>query len=238
MSDDKKPKVVLCVPTVTRPAQPCLDAIAASVPVLDGICEHFIVNEIGCPYISAARAYMLRKALDVKADVIVFIDHDLSWEPDDLRLLIETPGEVVSGNYRYKRDEEAYMGTIIPAPDGKPIVREDGAILMHSVPAGFLKVTRGAVQAFMRAYPELLYGEPDAYWVDLFNHGAHDGVWWGEDFAFSRRWREQGGKIWCVPQLTITHHAISFKEGHTYYTPYAGNFGLWLAGCPGGSRAA
>jgi hypothetical protein len=42
---------------------------------------------------------------------------------------------------------------------------------------------------------------------DLFNHGAHEGVWWGEDYAFSRRWREMGGEIWVVPDLDITHHS-------------------------------
>ena len=40
--------------------------------------------------VSGARAAMLRKALDAKADVIVFIDHDVSWAPEDLVKLIKT----------------------------------------------------------------------------------------------------------------------------------------------------
>ena len=64
-----------------------------------------MVHEVGSPYISAARATMLRKALDAKADVIVFIDHDLSWRPGDLLKLIETTGDVVGGTYRFKQDE-------------------------------------------------------------------------------------------------------------------------------------
>ena len=91
-------KVVFCVPTVKRPYQQCLDSLEASLPLLDahGI-EHGMVNEIGNPYISAARATMLRKALDAKADVIVLIDHDLSWRPADMLKLIQTDGDVVGG---------------------------------------------------------------------------------------------------------------------------------------------
>ena len=33
--------------------------------------------------------------------------------------------------------------------------------------------------------------------------GAHNGAWWGEDYAFCRRWREKGGQIWCLPDLGI-----------------------------------
>ena len=153
-------KVVLCIPTVRRPYQQCLDSVAASVPVLDdaGI-DHGMVNEVGNPYISAARATMLRKALDAKADVIVFIDHDLSWRPADLLKLIQTDGDVVGGTYRFKADEVSYMGTIHSHPDGTPVVRADGAIQARLLPAGFLKVTTKAVDKFMTAYPELCYGE-------------------------------------------------------------------------------
>ena len=45
------------------------------------------------------------------------------------------------------------------------------------------------------------------YSVDLFNHGAHDGAWYGEDYAFSRNWLALGGDIWIVPDLNLTHHS-------------------------------
>ena len=91
-----KKKVVFCVPTLTRPYQQLLDALEASVPLL-GEYDHYMVNEVGCPYISGARATMLRKALDAGAEVIVFIDHDLSWDPQDLLTLIQTPNHHTTG---------------------------------------------------------------------------------------------------------------------------------------------
>lgn len=223
-------KAVICIPTMTRPYQQTLDALAASVGALDdaGI-THQMVTEIGCPYISGARATMLRKALDAGADVIVFIDHDVSWRPEDLVKLIKTEGDVIAGLYRFKQAGEVkYMG-VLDDLDGQVQVREDGCIKATRVPAGFLKVTRNAINKFMQAYPQLMYGEACSPAVDLFNHGAHKGQWWGEDYAFSRNWIDCGGEIWIVPDVTLTHHAAG--------EDFPGNYHEFLLCQPGGSKA-
>jgi glycosyltransferase involved in cell wall biosynthesis len=200
-------KVVFCCPTITRPLQVFLDAVEASVPCLDeaGI-DHKIVFEVGNPYISGARAAMLRKAMDTLPDAVVFLDHDLSWNPKDLLTLVEAPGDVVCGTYRFKKDEEEYMGQLCTMPNGEPACRADGAIKTSRMPAGFLKVTADAIGVFMQQYPELVYGRPWHPHVDLFNHGAYEGLWYGEDYAFSRRWEKIGGEMWTIPNLNIHHH--------------------------------
>lgn len=186
------------------------------------------VYEVGNPYISYARAHLTRKALDAKADTIVYIDHDLSWRPQDLLKLIEAEGQVVAGTYRYKKDEEEYMGAIHEGEDLRPQVRADGCIKAHSVPAGFLKITREGIKRFMRAYPQLIFGDALNPAIDLFNHGAIDGCWFGEDMAFSRRWNAISGEIWLVPDLELTHHA-ELKS-------YPGNFHKFMLRQPGGSE--
>ena len=220
------PKVVFCVPTVERPYPAFLDSLERSVPVIEGAgWEHSSVYEIGNPYISCARGEMLRKALNEKPDCVVFLDHDLSWDAEDLLTLIETPGDVVAGTYRFKKDEEEYMGTMFTGPHGTPLVRDDGCIEAANVPAGFLKVTVSAVYQFMGRFPELKYGDDLNPHIDLFNHGAHEGIWYGEDYAFCRRWNEIG-KVWCIPNLNINHHTTE-KE-------YKGNFHEYLMRLPGG----
>jgi len=222
-------KAVFCIPTLTRPYQVCLDSLAASIPLIKAAgWDEGMVSEIGCPYISAARSTMLRKALDAGADVIVFIDHDLSWKPADLLKLIETEGDVVAGTYRFKKDAEEYMGVIQDDENALPVCRADGAIKATRVPAGFMKITKGAVNRFMTAYPELCYGPKFSLSVDLFHHGAHDGAWWGEDYAFSRNWLAIDGEIWLVPDLDIAHH--------TTEQAYPGNFHHFLMRQPGGSE--
>lgn len=223
-------KVVLCTPTYTRPHPANLAAVEAAVGVLeDAGITHRIVYKIGSPYISHARSGMLRQALDTDADVFVFIDHDVSFRGEDLVKLLRTDGDVCAGTYRFKMEPESYMGTLRTHADFTPMVRPtDGAIRADWVPAGFLKVTRLAVRHFMRSYPELLYGDPDRYAVDLFNHGAYKGLWYGEDYAFSRRWNDCGGEIWLVPDLNIDHHSAD--------AVYPGNFHHFLLKQPGGSN--
>ncbi len=204
-----KKKVVFCTPSLAGPTAPYIKALEDSIPLIVAAgWDEGYVQQISCPYISAARASMLRTALDAKADVIVFLDYDVSWDPKDLLTLIETDGDVVAGTYRPKIDDENYMGTLETHADNKPVVRSsDGALAAKLIPAGFLKITKEAVDCFMLAYPELCYGPQYHLSVDLFNHGVHNRIWWGEDYSFARRWKEKCGDIWTVPNLNIDHHA-------------------------------
>lgn len=231
---DKK-KVVFCTPALDSPVEPYFESMKASLPLIEGAgWEHGYAAQQGCPYISAARANMLRAALDAQATVIVFIDYDVSWRPEDLLKLIETEGDVVAGTYRCKTEdgptEEFYMGSWNTNEDFTPKQRaSDGAISAILIPAGFLKITLKAVDDFMVAYPELCYGPMYHQAIDLFNHGARDRIWWGEDYSFARRWREKCGDIWIVPDLSIDHH--------TKDKVFKGNLHQFLLRQPGGSEA-
>jgi hypothetical protein len=237
MSDEKL--VVFCIPTIKKPYQVCLDSLTASLPMLDKAgWSHRLVNEIGNPYISCARSTMLRKALDVKPRAIVFLDHDLSWQPIDMLTLLETEGDVVCGTYRFKRMDIEYMGMALTGPDGTPLLcagidREaltdprQIRLQAHSAPAGFLKITPNAVHRFMKAYPNLVYGDAWNPHVDLFNHGAHEGIWYGEDYAFCRNWRDCGGTVELIPALTISHWDGEGIE-------YPGNYHVYLRQQAGG----
>jgi hypothetical protein len=226
---ERKPLVVFCTPTIKKPYPQYLKSLEASLPDIEAAgYEHRAVFTVGGPYISHNRASMTRKALDAKADIIVYIDHDLSWTPDCLLRLIETKGDVVAGTYRFKRNDESYMGTILTDAKGFPIVRDDGCVSAEWVPAGFLKVTKEAINRFMQQYPELVYGPHYNPSIDLFNHGAYERLWYGEDYAFSRRWLDKCGPIWIVPDLNLTHHSEN--------EDFPGNFHRFLLRQPGGSE--
>lgn len=227
---DGPTKIAFCIPIVQEPYRACIESLEASLPLLERAgYVHCMAQVLNNPYISAARASMLRAALDANADIIVFIDYDMSWRPEDMLKLVQTEGAVVAGTYRCKIDEEQYMGTIDHDPVTLlPKVREsDGAISARLVPAGFLKVTKEAVDAFMVAYPELTYGPMYHLAVDLFNHGVHERIWWGEDYSFARRWREKCGDIWLVPDLDLDHNTKS--------KVYRGNYHRFLMRQPGGA---
>jgi glycosyltransferase involved in cell wall biosynthesis len=220
-----KKKVVFCTPTLSKPHPAFIESLKASIPlIVEAGWDEGATWQIGCAYISAARAMMTRRALDVKADVIVYLDHDMSWDPPDLLRLIETEGDVVAGTYRFKYEPVEYMGRPFLGPNGHPMCREDGCVHMVCVPAGFLKVTRQAINKIIRAHPELCFGEESAPIIDLFQHGAHKGLWFGEDYAFCRRWNEMQEQVWVIPDLNIVHHDkdVAFPGNyHRYLTELA-----------------
>jgi glycosyltransferase involved in cell wall biosynthesis len=224
-------KVVFCTPTRDRPHPAYLAALEASVPILDahGI-EHSTTFEVGCPYISSAMATLARKALDSMPDAIVFLDDDLSWTPQSLLKLVTCKEDVVGGTYRFKKDEVEYMGTLVTNEEGRPaFVRPDGLIAPKWMPSGFLKITAHAIDKFIRAYPELICGPRYHPTIDLFNHGAHEGIWYGQDYAFCRNYTAKCGPIWLIPDLDITHHLGEQQ--------FPGNFHRFLLACPGGSES-
>ncbi len=224
-------KVVFCTPTRDKPHPAYLAALEASIPALDAAgIEHSVSYEVGCPYISSAMATCARKALDTMPDALVFIDDDMSWTPSALLDLINCPEDVVGGTYRYKKDEIEYMGCLITSDDGRPIVRADGLITPKWMPSGFLKITAHAVDKFMKAYPHLNCGPSYHPTPDLFNHGAHEGIWYGQDYAFCRNYAAKCGQIWLMPDLDIAHHAAD--------RTYPGNFHQYLLRQPGGSLSA
>lgn len=218
------PKVVFCVPFLEKPTKPFIESLEKCLPAVEAAgWTHEYVQEVGNPYISRARADMVRKALDAKADVLMLLDYDVSWEPQDMVKILSVDAPVVAGLYRYKDSEERYMG-IFDTP--VPIVRQDGCILANKVPAGFLKITAKAVSRFATAYPELLFGDPMHPTLDLFNHGAIDGVWYGEDYAFSKRWVDKGMELLVCPDLNLGHHS----GNDAFY----GNFHRYLIKTTGG----
>lgn len=231
-----KLKVVICVPTRQKPSRPFIESLEKSIPLIVGAgYDEGCAWEAGNPYISGVRASLLKRALRAKGDIFLFLDDDLSWRPEDLLKLVQTEGEVVGGTYLARDDTEPnYMGRVLQDANGKiTSMREDGCIEASCIPAGFLKVTKEAVDKFMKGYPELCYGPGYDQAVDLFNHGAYKGLWWGEDYAFCRRWREIGGKVWLVPDLDINHHVWPTPENPVPKV-YRGNFHKFMLAQPGG----
>lgn len=210
-----KPKVIFGIPipkgqtphpVTIKSLEDCLPAIEAAG------WEHGYTHTTGNPYISGARAEITRKALDKFPDAIVYLDYDVAWQPQDMVALLKAEDDVVAGTYRCKtddRDEELYMGAQYTTDNFLPVCREDGCIKSKVVPAGFLKVTVAGIDSFMRAYPELCYGPQYSLSIDLFQHGAHEGLWWGEDYAFCRNYEAKCGPVWLLPNVTLDHWTAS-----------------------------
>ena len=85
---------------------------------------------------------------------------------------------------------------------------------MAEAPTGFMCIKRGVFKAMMEKYPALNYvpegppNNPDAHLHWLFFDCMVDpdsGRYLSEDYAFCRRWRDIGGKIWVDLQCKLMH---------------------------------
>lgn len=214
----------------------CVKSLDATMRLLEdrghqailGICA-------GCCYIQAGRNRLVRDFMQTDADVLFFVDDDVSWNPLDALRMIESGDAVVAGIYPQKKAFEDYPVVIRVDANARAIVREDGAIAAFAVPAGMLAIRREVIEKLSAAHPEKRYydvidGERIDGFYDLFPQGVYGERWVGEDFAFCQLWRELGGEMWVLPNMTLGHHA-----GDKTWT---GNYHEFLLRQPGGSKAA
>lgn len=228
------PKVCFAIPTIVKPYPEFVDCLEKSIPLVhEAGWEECSAWEIGHAYVSYARALLLRKFLSTDADFLVYLDHDLTWDPPELVKLLNAKGDIVAGTYRLKSPLEEYMGRL-EAEAGKPPpqAREDGCLPAFLIPAGFLKISRCAVELIMEKYPHLNFSrdlEGQENHFDMFNHGVitlnGQNTWFGEDYAFSLRWKLMGNPIWLIPNLNIDHHAWTHDGVKVVYK---GNFQKFL----------
>ena len=191
---------------------PFLDSMSATLELCAerGHEAHMTILEGNC-YIQVARNDLVKRFIDSECNVLFFLDDDISWQAEDALRLIEMQDEIVAGVYPFRTEAENYPVVVRTNDNHTPIVRDDGCILGLSVPTGFLRITRSAIEKLQSAYPDKKYANykddgtlrEEVY--DLFPQGVYNGRWVGEDYAFCRLWSEINGEIWIVPDIDFNH---------------------------------
>jgi hypothetical protein len=162
---------------------------------------------------------------------LLFIDADISFEPDQVYQMLRFDREFVAGIYPLKvidwsnpaiaRAASArepfqaapllYVGTLCT---GANLEREGRFATAIYCGGGFMLLKREVIERMAAAYPETRYKSVHAYSnakadenYALF-HCIIDkdtGAYVSEDFAFCQRWRDIGGKIWLDTEGKLVH---------------------------------
>jgi hypothetical protein len=219
---------------------PYLDSLSATVKLLmeHGIeCDYRMLP--GCCYVQTARNTLAKRFLDSDCDALLFLDDDVSWDPQDVLRLLQAKQPIIAGIYPLKQPTPHYPVVLLCDDNGYALT--DGPYLRASrVPTGFLLVTRAVLEAVQAAYPHLEYidihndGSEDPEeeeFFDFFPQGVYDRRWMGEDFAFCRLWSGIGGEIAVVPDMTLHHHGLDDQGQQRTWT---GNLAEFLRSRPGG----
>jgi len=90
----------------------------------------------------------------------------------------------------------------------------DGFVEVAEAPTGFMCIKRDVILKMMKHYPNLNYvpdgppPHPDAHLHWLFFDcmvDPDDGRYLSEDYAFCRRWRDMGGKVYVDTTIELEH---------------------------------
>lgn len=186
-----------------------------------------------------ARNVSLAEFLGTRHTHLFCLDDDVSWDGDEMVRLLEAPVDFCAGIYPAKMETPTYF---VHYTDRERIERDPdtGLVEFNGVPAGFMRLTRRAVEKMATAYAHLQFDDPMVpgghAWL-LFNFELHANRLWGEDYIFCRKWKAIGGRIWVEPQITLHHHAKPDAETGKRKV-YTGNFGDWLLSRPDMKEAA
>lgn len=176
-------------------------------------------DECGNALIADARSLIVAQFLDSDADQLVFVDSDVCWEAGALLKLLDHPVDMVAGIYPQRKDPINYC---VSWQDKKELWAENGLLEVEGVPAGFLKLSRSMLEQMSAKYADLAFfcePAPQKRAIALFDPYRIGELKLGEDYAFCRRWRDMGGKVWVDPEI---------KMGHVGFKTFEGHLGNWL----------
>jgi hypothetical protein len=195
----------------------------------------FAVATITDSLINRARNNMSAKFLgNEQFTHMMFIDADISWEPEDIIKLLWHDKEVMTAAYPIKSIDwekvsrnvkngvaveelaaKSVRFVVNPVKDQTTLNVENGAIEIFDAGTGFMLIKRETFLKLIEAHPELKYdddtgslAENEKPWTYAFFNSyidAHKNRFLSEDYGFCRYWQNIGGKVWVDPAITLGH---------------------------------
>lgn len=144
-----------------------------------------------------------------------FLDDDIGWPAEKVIEFLGRPEDVIVGVYP-KKSQELDFPVSLAVQDGR-LVERNGLYLAILAATGFMRIRRHVIErlcAKARTFKDM---EPNgAYrsYPSIFESGVGpDGLWWGEDYTFGRKWQETGGEIWVDPDIEFSHQGLNTWTG-------------------------
>ena len=209
----------LFIATPSHSGEVCCEYTKSLIETLPFLVQHgvafthsFIMHNA---IIQDARNRLVGWFMASEATDMLFIDADISWEPEAALRLAISPHDVIGGAYRQKREDAEMYNASGLKPGGARLIECD------FLGTGFLKISRRAIEKLTAAHRDTKYQDDDGHpCYGLFDVQIGGGTIIGEDALFCRRWRATGGKVFLDPDMTLYH--IGAKA-------YRGNFAELIA---------
>lgn len=140
---------------------------------------------------------------------LMFIDSDIGFDPQDIVRMIDTGHDFVTASYRKRQPEELY--SVKPLSYTKPV---NGCIEVQYNTTGFMMLSRQCILKLIANYPERRCMIGTGGWYTAENQFAYDlfpcpidrqGMFLSEDYGICDLWRRIGGKVYLLPDVTLSH---------------------------------
>ncbi len=135
-------------------------------------------------------------------DVVVWIDSDIEWEPDDLLRLYESDKKIISG--LYQTSPVGWVAVNRYDETGRPVKVNKVEYLLHDEPTvaggvgfGFVAMKQGVFETMKRPWFKIRFVRWDG-------HDFDTNV--GEDYSWCMNAQDAGFEVWVDPLVKVKHH--------------------------------
>lgn len=180
------------------------------------VLEHGIdiqVNSIcGCSVVSRARNMIADQFLKSDCEHLLFIDADMTFEPEDVLRLMAWNQEkgIVAGAYEARKEGKVYILTL-DSKDNAVIMDDMGLVKAKRVATGFMMIQKQVFTKLAELHPEWLHkdnADPKKSLHAFFDFACTPDGYVGEDFLFCQRAIEAGFEVWIDPVIKLGHMGI------------------------------
>lgn len=223
-------------------ATPCYGGMMAEpyVRSLVGLALMFPQKAAGWGFYTSRSESLVQRARNAAAAEcmagpythLMFIDADVEFRPDDVFRLVDHGVDVVAGAYPVKRldtdPERVSRAAARPGPITEHLtdfpfnldpeeaaagveMTEAGLLSVSEAPTGFMLIRRRVLEALRDARPESAYEGGWAIFEPFIDPKSRQYL--SEDYAFCRRWKQLGGKVWVDLGVKLGHHGQMVYRG-------------------------
>ena len=167
--------------------------------------------------VTRARNILVAKMMARKeATHLMFIDADIGFHTSDVIRLLAHDVDVVAGLYPKKSYPIEYVLNTLP----DQLSRSAEIAEVVEIGTGFMMIKRAVIEKMFEAYPQYhcpTMGElpererPHTY--ALFDTEIVNSNYLSEDYAFCRRWRAIGGRIYADTRIQLSHSGFHTFQG-------------------------
>lgn len=126
-------------------------------------------------------------------DVIMWIDSDIEWTPEDFIKLYNSDKDITTGVYVNDH------GVLMYTPSDYAHLNQKDHIEITHAGFGFIAIKQGVFESLPRPWFQTQYTKKE---ID----GQEYLIPFGEDYSFCSKARQHGYKIYLDPTVNVTHH--------------------------------